>query len=267
VQTSPAWGDVSGNLESIEGMLAEAPAFDVAVLPELCTTGYQFRSREELLGLAEEIPGPSTEAFAAIASRKGAFVVAGLAERSGERPYNSAIVVGPGGLIGRYRKVHLFDREKLVFEPGDMGFPTWEIEGAFGKAELGVMVCYDWLYPEAARSLALAGADLVAHPSNLVLPYCPDAMITRCLENRVHAATANRVGGEDRWSDGPGLRFIGRSQVVDARGRRVAALGEAETGVAVASLDVAAARDKRPTQRNELWQDLRPGAYRREPLP
>src|SRR5919202_6692477 len=120
------------------------------------------------------------------------YLVAGLAELHSERCYNSAVVLGPSGFIGTYRKTHLFFEETLLFAPGDTGFPVWQA----GGAKIGVMICFDWFYPEAARTLALKGAEVLCHPSNLVLPYCPDAMVTRCLENHLFSVTANRIGSE-----------------------------------------------------------------------
>ena len=124
---------------------------------------------------------------------------------------------------------------------------------------IGLLICFDWIFPEAARTLALAGATLLCHPSNLVLPHCPDAMITRCLENRVFAVTANRVG-EERRGVTP-LRFIGLSQVVSPRGERLARCGAVDEGAATAVIDPGAF-DKRLTPRNDLWEDRRPDIYR-----
>ena len=123
--------------------------------------------------------------------KHSSFIVYGFAEQA-DKIYNSAALVGPDGIVGIYRKVHLFDRENLFFTPGNLGFPVFYLP--FGK--IGIMICFDWIYPESARSLAIKGAQLIAHPANLVLPDCPDAMVTRCLENRVFTATADRVGEE-----------------------------------------------------------------------
>jgi predicted amidohydrolase len=117
------------------------------------------------------------------------------------------------------------------------------------------MVCFDWFFPEAARTLALKGADLIAHPANLVLPYCPEAMRTRCLENRVFAVTCNRVGRER------GLRYIGQSQIVDPWGKILSrASGTLEASAAV-SVDLRLARSKRLNAANDLFSDRRPAVY------
>ncbi len=258
VQTSPRFGAVAHNLRQA---LALVPArCDLAVLPELCTTGYQFRSREEALALSEPVPdGPSCRSLRDHAAARGVHLVAGLAERSdgpdGARVYNSAVLLRPDGSWAVYRKVHLFWNEKSIFAPGDLGFGVHEACGI----KLGIMICFDWLFPEAARTLALAGAAVICHPANLVLPHGPDAMITRCLENRVFAVTANRIGREQRAE--PPLRFIGASQIVSPDGRRLAQLGRARTGAAVAVIDPADAGG-RVTPRNEVWRDRRPETYR-----
>ena len=123
------------------------------------------------------------------------------------------MVIGPNGYLGKYRKIHLFGTEKNCFDPGNSPLKVFDI----GSARVGVMICFDWRFPETARTLALSGADLIAHPSNLVLPHCPQAIITRCLENRIFIVTASRVGTEKRTPTNS-LNFIGQSQVVDPDG-------------------------------------------------
>lgn len=253
-QFAPEFGAVERNLERI-GKALRGEAADLWVLPELATTGYLFADRAECARLAEPVPGPSTEALAALCRARGTRVVAGLAERAGERLYNAAVYVGPDGVVGLYRKVHLFDRERLCFDPGPDPFRVHELD----RFRIGLMICFDWLFPEAARSLALQGADLIAHPANLVLPYCQAAMVTRALENGVACATCNRVGAERRA--GEELSFTGRSQVLDARGRclgQAPAEGE-ETLVVEVDLDLS--RDKRITERNDRLGDRRPDLY------
>ena len=146
--------------------------------------------------------------------KKKTSIIAGIAERDGDKVYNSAVIVGPKGYLGQYRKIHLFDTEKNLFDQGNLPLSAFNT----GSVRVGVMICFDWRFPrESARTLVLGGADLIAHPSNLVMPYCPEAIITRCLENRVFVVTADRVGTEERISGSP-LHFIGQSQVVDPDG-------------------------------------------------
>ncbi|MFO7654637.1 MAG: nitrilase-related carbon-nitrogen hydrolase [Candidatus Krumholzibacteriia bacterium] len=253
VQTSPVFGQIAANLEQA---LALVPApCDLAVLPELFATGYQFRDRSEAMELAEDPRrGPVSEALRAFAAERKTTMVAGLAERSGDRVYNSALLARPDGSWELYRKLHLFWDEKTVFDPGDRGLPVFAACGT----TVGVMICFDWIFPEAARTLARRGATVLCHPSNLVLPHCPQSMPVRCVENRVFAITANRVGHENRT--GTPLRFIGRSQVISPDAERLAACGDEEEGAAAADIDTAAT-GKDVTPRNHLWDDRRPEFY------
>lgn len=255
LQFDPAFGQVDRNIGRVVALVKSVEA-DVLVLPELFNTGYLFTSKQEVIGLAEEIPGGRTaKALIAVAKEKGVHIVAGLAERDDGRIYNSAVLVSPGGYLGTYRKIHLFFEEKLWFDPGDREPEVFDI----GLCRVGMMVCFDWFFPETARILALKGADVICHSANLVLPYCQDAMITRCLENRVFAVTCNRTGAEQRG--GKSLVYTGRSQIVDPRGN-VLFRAERETEeIRVVDVDVKAARDKQLNEHNDLFADRRPRFY------
>jgi predicted amidohydrolase len=212
LQLEPIFGHRDDNLARIRGALTGRRA-DLVVLPELVTTGYVFADRGELASLAEEVPGgPSTEVLASLSARTGQAICAGIAERDGDRLYNAAVLVGPEGYIGTYRKVHLFDRENALFDTDDTGFRVFDV----GGVRVGVMICFDWFYPESTRTLALSGADVVAHPSNLVLSWCQRSMPVRCLENHIACATANRTGTESRG--GVSLTFTGESQITGFAG-------------------------------------------------
>ncbi|HDQ45747.1 MAG TPA: acyltransferase [bacterium] len=254
-QFSPEFGNVRANLDRIDRALSGVRA-DLIVLPELCTTGYQFTSREEVRTLSEPVPdGPAVRRLAGIARRDNVFLVAGLAEKDGDLSRNSSVLIGPEGPLGTYRKTHLFYREQEWFAPGDTGFSVQDT----GPARIGMMVCYDWMFPEAARTLALKGADILCHPANLVMPFCPDAMVTRSIENRVFSVTANRTGSESR-QPGETLTFIGRSQIVTPGGETLFRM-DREEGVRIVDIDPALARDKRIHKTNHLWDDRRTECY------
>ncbi len=258
IQNNPEFGNIQANLHDLIGLLP--PACDLAVLPELCATGYQFRHRDEAMDLAEVIapgrsPGPITSRLSEAAAASGITIIAGVAERDGDRLFNSAVLMRPDGSRETYRKIHLFLDEKKIFDPGDEGFEVVEACGV----KVGMMICFDWIFPEAARTLALMGAQIIAHPSNLVLPWCPEAMITRSLENRVFTITSNRIGRELR-TDSP-LEFIGLSQVVSPLGHRLAHLGGDETGAAIATINIMET-DKKITAANDIFADRRPEFYR-----
>ncbi|MBE9531820.1 MAG: acyltransferase, partial [Proteobacteria bacterium] len=129
-----------------------------------------------------------------------------------------------------------------------------------GKAKVGMMICFDWLFPEAARTLALKGADIICHPSNLVLPHCPQAMITRCLENRVFAVTANRVGSEARVGK-ERLTFIGKSQIVSPDGKVLVRASSTRTAARVVEIDPKVARKKDINPKNDVLDDRRRALY------
>lgn len=258
VQTSPVFGRIEANLDAALALVPDG--CDLAVLPELFATGYQFRSRAEAASFAEDLgpgsaPGPVTARLAAHAAASGTTLVAGLVERDGARVYNSALLVRPDGTREAYRKIHLFMDEKLIFDAGDRPFPVFAACGT----KVGLMICFDWIFPEAARSLALGGATVIAHPCNLVLPWCQEAMVTRCLENAVHAVTANRVGCENRT--GNELVFNGGSQIVAPRGERLARLPSTGTGAAAARIEPGVPGPQ-VTGRNDLLADRRPDLYR-----
>jgi predicted amidohydrolase len=256
-QFSPDLGRKDENLERTINAIRGAEA-DLLVLPELFNTGYLFENKEELRRSAEFIPdGPTFRAMADTAAGKGMNLVFGMAEREDENCYNSSVLVTPAGDFWVYRKLHLFDREKLWFTPGNREL---EVIG-LGEVRIGIMVCFDWIFPEVARILALKGADLVCHPSNLVLGYCQKAMITRCLENGVFAITANRTGAEEK--QGVKLKFTGNSQVVNPRGKILKAAGPSEEGMWTVDIDPASARDKGFTPRNDLLTDRRTEFYKK----
>jgi predicted amidohydrolase len=253
VQTKPAFGKNEVNIHTATEQMRKVPA-DLYVLPELFNTGYNFSTLDEVDRVAEKADGATFRAMIGFAQRNSCYIAYGFVERA-DHMYNSAAIVGPSGLLGVYRKVHLFDRENLFFRPGNLGFPVFDLP--FGK--VGLMICFDWMYPEAARSLALKGAQLIAHPSNLVMPYCPDAMITRCLENRVFAATADRVGRENR--NGVDIQFIGTSEIVSPGGEVLVRLGREEESVAVAEINLGEASGKKINEHNDLFAGRRPDQY------
>ena len=256
-QFNPQFGEVAKNLDAVTAKLEQVEA-DLIVLPELFASGYQFLSQEEAQQLAEPVPdGPTVRRLVDIAKRSKLHLVAGLPERSGSSCYNSAVLVGPSGFLGCYRKTHLFDEETQWFTPGDSGFHVWDI----GPAKIGIMICFDWYYPEAARTLAMLGADIICHPSNLVLPNCPDSMPVRCLENRVFAVTCNRIGSEARGGK-ERLTYIGQSEVVTPKGVIQRRASRDQEELAIVEIEPAQARNKSLNRYNDLLRDRRTSLYK-----
>jgi len=206
--------------------------------------------------VAEAVPsGPTCARLGRAARESDSAIVFGIAERAGDGIYNSAVLLAPDGAAVCYRKAHLFDTETLVFDRSGESPRLGTIAGA----RIGLMICFDWRFPEMARLLALEGADLIAHPSNLVHPYCQDAMITRSLENRVYSITSSRTGSERLG--GLEITFAGRSQIVSPHGERLTQADSSEECVRTVEIDPALARDKRVTARNDLFDDRRVDLY------
>jgi predicted amidohydrolase len=254
VQFEPEFGNIKGNMDRALSMVAAAEA-DLFVLPELALSGYIFESREEAVSLSQAPDGDEFAQLLALAAEKRATIVLGFAERAGEKLFNSSILAAPDGAVSVYRKVQLFYDEKKIFDPGDRAPEVVEVDGV----RLGMMICFDWIFPEVARTLALKGADILCHTTNLVLPFCQDAMVTRCIENRVFAVTSNRVGTERRA--GSEFTFTGRSQVVAPRGEILTRAETTGEGVFVVEIDHTLARDKAVTPANDIFTDRRPELY------
>jgi predicted amidohydrolase len=256
-QFSPVPGKKDENVEKAISSIRGATA-DLLVLPELFNTGYLFENEEELKRSAENIPeGPTFSRLADWAAEEKVNLVFGMVEREDEAVYNSSVLVTPEGDFWVYRKLHLFDREKLWFTPGNKELEVIDI----GIARVGMMICFDWIFPEVARILTLKGAQIICHPSNLVLAYCQNAMITRCVENRVFAVTANRTGGEEKGKIK--LTFTGKSQVVGPKGEILNQANETEEGVWIVDIDPDLALDKNFTPANHLLNDRRTEFYRK----
>jgi predicted amidohydrolase len=245
--------EVKKNVDKALSLMETAPA-DLYVLRELFNSGYNFIDEAEVRTLAEPANGSTFRTICEWTKKHSCYIVYGFAEQA-DRIYNSGELVGPGGIVGIYRKVHLFYRENLFFTPGNLGFPVFNLP--FGK--IGIMICFDWIYPESARSLALKGAQLIVHPANLVLPNCPDAMVTRCLENRVFTATADRVGEENRGEFD--LKFIGTSEIVAPNGKILCRLGVQESTISVVDVDLTLANQKKINDYNHLFEGRKMDQY------
>lgn len=259
VQMRPLFGRKEHNVEKFEKLAKKSgrkQEVELLVLPEMFNTGYVFRKKSEVAKLSEKIPdGKTTRALERISGELGTSMVAGLCEEgSGGVYYNSAVLVSPkNGLVSVYRKAHLFNEEKKWFSPGNTGFAVHDI----GKARIGVMICFDWFFPEVARVLALKGADIICHPANLVLPYCQRAMPCTAVQNRVFIITANRTGVER------GVKFTGTSQITGPRMEVLASGSKLGSEVKFVDIDVRLARDKRMTKYNDAFADRRPELYGR----
>ena len=254
VQTEAIFSEKEQNFLQIENLLKGKRA-DLIVLPELFATGYTFISKQEAVNLAESIDGITAKFLEKIANLTNAVIVGGFVEKDDNKIYNSAMLVSKTDVIGVYRKIHLYYKEKLWFSPGDRKLKVYEIN----NFKVGMMICFDWIFPETVRSLALLGADIISHSANLVLPFCQKAMVTRCLENRVFAITSNRIGNEIRGEDN--FSFTGGSQITSYNGEVLSSAPTDKIYADFVEIEVENARDKNLNEFNDLLADRRPDYY------
>jgi predicted amidohydrolase len=260
-------GNCQGNLARSLALAQQASdeGANLIVLPELANTGYAFLGRSEAFDLAENVPfGPSVQAWMEFARKQQVYLVAGLAEREGVKLYDTAVLVGPDGFIGKYRKAHLWNQEKLWFTPGDVGFPVFDTP--IGR--IGLMICWDVWFPEVPRLLALQGADIICSLNNWVWTPPPLFDATgKCMAsyltigaahmNNVFIAAANRIG-TDR-----GDRFLGCSLIAGTNGWPIGEVASAEEQtILYADIDLVSARSALVWNNlNDLPRDRRSDLY------
>ena len=254
-QFSPVFGKPQKNLTIIEESIDNSNDIELLVLPELALTGYTFEDSEEAYSLSEEIGDKLTEELINIARKKDIKMAVGFLEREGKHLYNSSILLGKDGVIGVYRKVHLFREEKAIFKSGNNGFPIFDI----GAAKVGLLVCFDWIFPEAARTLALKGADIILHSANLVMPFYQKAAVTRAIENKLFIILANRTGIEERF--GTKNEFTGKSEIVNPEGKVILEAGKDDEGIFAIDINPEEARNKNVTELNNIFEDRKPELY------
>ena len=241
VQMDVEIGNVEANRRKIVARLREAAAGGAAlvIFPECALTGYCFESQDEAAPFAEPLDGFSARHIALACEQTGTHAIVGFIEKDGARYFNAAMIVGPGGVIGAYRKVHLpFLGVDRFLTPGDRPFEVLDLP--LGK--IGVNICYDTSFPEAARVLKLMGAELIVLPTNWppAAWRTPEHLVNaRANENHVNFAAVNRVGEERGW------KFIGRTKVVDYNGDTMIEASADNEETLFAELDLPAANKNR----------------------
>ena len=260
VQTKPLLGDIAENLrrmgEFVDRICREQPV-DLIVFPELATTGYECGPR--FTELAEYVPGHSVNFLAKRAAEHHVHIAFGMVvkERVESILYNAAVLLGPEGeLIGSYRKVHLKGEEKLAFRNG-FRFLTWDVEFRSGPGRVGLLVGWDLAFPEAARSLTLDGAEVIAVCANWELEENAQWRafnVARAGENGLFLASANRAGEEASYA------FCGDSMVVGPNAELYTNLEDPVEGYAVATVDLDDVR--RTREASQILQSRQPITYR-----
>lgn len=256
IQFAPEFGNLTSNVNRIEQWLSDSDA-DVVVFPELCTSGYFFHSKQEAKPYALSVNSSIIEHIVNVCIANEIVAVIGFAEQSAEDLFNSALICGYNIPTTVYRKTHLFYRETDVFTPGNSGFGVVHIPHI--DCRLGTMICYDWRFPEASRTLALSGADLIACPSNLITHIWKMAMPVRALENKVYLAVANRIGSEENGVEQ--VSFNGQSTVYGFNGSVLAAADATTESTIFADIDPVLTRNKSFNAYNNIFSDRRPDYY------
>jgi 5-aminopentanamidase len=262
VQMDIMIGDCEANVERMASWLADerTQSAQLVVFPECAVTGYCFETKAEGMFVAETIPGPSSDRLLELAQQHGKYLAFGTLEKSGDDLFNSCVLLGPSGILGVYRKIHLpylgIDR---FTSPGKDPIEVYDVAGM----KVGMHICYDASFPEITRVLALKGADLIILPTNwppgadTFAEYIPNA---RALENHVYFMSVNRVG-EER-----GFRFIGTSKFCLPTGRAPSFGGTDEECVVAGTVQPHISRNKRLVrvpgkQLIDRFADRRPEHY------
>jgi predicted amidohydrolase len=264
-QIEPRIGAIDVNLENTVSWIEKAASIGskLIILPELCVSGYVFNSRDEAFQNAEKVPGGrSIKSWEEVAAQNEVYLVAGIAEIQESSLYNTSVLIGPSGYIGKYRKLHLWFEEKLFFEPGDTGMPLFKLP--FGR--LAMMVCYDMWFPEVARIYALKGADIITVPTNWPKVKTESSAITDNLivsqshMNGVFIAASDRIGNERRAR--ARVCFRGRSIITSNRGEVIGGpASETLEEIIMAKCNLSESRVKQSNRLNNIFGDRRGDVY------
>lgn len=267
VQTNPTMNEVADNVDAMEQAMRRLAADHVqlAVFPELATTGYMFSDADECRAVAEDVPdGPTTQRLLQACAELDMHIVFGIAEKSGEQLYNSSALLGPDGHLGTYRKLHLWNQENRVFSPGDLGLPVFDTP----LGSIGILICYDIWFPEAARTLTLSGAEILCVPTNwvpLVAGNDPDGhAMANILCNANAHCNGVAIVAADRCGVERGQEFLGRSVITGPTGWHAAGPASAVTeDVLIADIDVGGiSSGRRWNEFNNPLTNRRVDAYR-----
>ncbi len=252
IQFQPLLGDREANIKKIETLLPKALTADLIVLPELANTGYNFSTREDALACSEEISKSDfVDLLASFAKKQNQFIVAGMNEKLGKDLFNTSVLVGPKGYVGKYQKIHLFLNEKDIFKAGEAGLPVFDI----GFCKTSMLICFDYIFPEIWRIVAMKGADIVCHPSNLITTNAEKCIPAQSFMNKMFIITSNRYGTEGD------ITFSGKSFITNPNAKIIDRAVADEDAVSIMDIDVFEARNKFVTPRNHIFEDRIPINY------
>ncbi len=263
IQMHPHVGKKEENVQKSLRLIDDAAnkGAKLVVLPELCNSGYVFNSKEEAFALSEPVPGgPTTKEWISKAREHGLFIVAGIDEREKDALFNTAVFLGPSGYLGKYRKIHLWDKEKLFFSKGNLGLPTFDTD----LGRIGLMICYDGWHPETIRIHAVRNVDVVCNPTCWVVvpgvitqnnPISPWIHASQANMNNLFVVCADRIG-EER-----GTTFLGHSCIASPSGFASGPASFDKEEIVFAEVDVNVARSKNWTELANPLSDRRTDLY------
>ncbi|MBD3229878.1 MAG: acyltransferase [Candidatus Lokiarchaeota archaeon] len=257
IQFNPKFLDLEANREKIKDLINRAKDkynSKLMVLPELAFSGYNFENIEQVKKTGEEIPSSdSCRLLEELSTKKGIYIISGINETAGNNYFNSAVVFGPHGYVTKYRKIQLYAREKEFFQPGDSEPNVFDLD----RYKVGIMICFDWFFPEIPRTLALKGADVICHPMNAVIPdgaYLGDTYHSKW--NRIFIILSNRIGKERD------LQFIGRSIITNHKGNILKKASPNKEEIITATIDPKLSRNKQLNEFNDIIKDRRTNYYK-----
>ena len=258
VQSFPKYADTANNLVSIHGII-DSIETDLLIFPELATSGYFFTEKSQIMPhVLTWIESSELLQIQEKATKTEKIIIVGFPEKEGDALYNSAGIFMPDATQSKvYRKTHLFYKEHLIFEQGNSGF--FCVHDNKHDCTIGIMICYDWRFPEAARTLALQGADVIVCPANLVTTLSGKVFPARAIENKVYVAVANRVGEESL--EGETLIFRGESAIYDYLGERIAIASFGNEEILHAEINPQETRNKAFNSINDIFKDRKPEMY------
>lgn len=240
------------NFSKVQRLLVQAKDAELVLLPELANSGYNFTDRQQALLLSDTlINSKYVEMLSAHSRKTNQYIVSGFLEKEGQELFNTSLLFLPDGRIERYRKIHLFMNEKQIFAKGNLGLPVFDLDGY----KLGMLICFDYLFPEVWRIMALKGADVIAHPSNLVTYKAFKVVPAQAVINRFFIFTTNRIGTERDIS------FSGRTFAVDPEGEIIAEASPDQQEIVFTTIDPLHSRNKMLTPKNHVLDDRFPEEY------
>ena len=253
IQFAPQLGGLQNNLNKVEELIGKAEQAEFIILPELANSGYNFTDRKHAMALASTVERSDFVEMLRVKSRnQNQYIVSGFHEKDGNELFNTSLFISPNGEIGKYRKIHLFMNEKEIFSKGNLGLPVFQTD----DFTMGMLICFDYLFPEVWRIMALKGAEFIAHPSNLVTNKAFKVVPAQAVINRFFIFTTNRIGSERDIS------FSGKTFAVDIEGDVISEASPENEEILFTEFNPSLAHNKMITEKNHVLYDRFPDEYK-----